>query len=99
MRKKPFVTPDRPMKQLQWDKVDAETVANTVWGLASKDGSEFSRKLQQRGVYGELEDDFRAKQFVTITAKREKKALVTILNPTRIQRLGTSLVCVLRAPR
>lgn len=75
------------MKQLQWDKLDAGTVANTVWALASEDASEFSKNLKLRGVFDQLEDDFRAKQTVTMTVKKEKKTLTSVLSNQDRQRI------------
>ena len=60
------IAPSTKMKQLQWDKVPQQLVARTVWNDESVEKEkEWVQKLQVDGVWQEMEEDFKAKQFVT----------------------------------
>ena len=81
------------MKQFQWDKLNSNGIASTVFaGDHQEEESEWARKLRMEGMFDDMEQEFRAKQTVQISAKRVKKTLDTVLKPEQRQRIGQSFV-------
>ncbi|WFD06218.1 hypothetical protein MVES1_001561 [Malassezia vespertilionis] len=71
------------MKQLQWDKLSAEHASNTVWGENGKFETELRSALLTRGVFDDMESEFKAKEVskkAAGTVKRDQKELQTYLN-------------------
>jgi cytokinesis protein len=71
------------MKQLQWDKIAAQNVGDTVWSKPLIDEQELTQVLKNEGFFEEMEEDFKAKQVTrrtTASAKRDKLELKTHLS-------------------
>ena len=80
------------MKQFQWDKLNSNGIASTVFaGDHQEEESEWARKLRLEGMFDDMEQEFRAKQTVQISAKRVKKTLDTVLKQEQRQRIGQSM--------
>lgn len=53
------------MKQLQWDKLPQQQAAKTLWGSESPSKErEWVNRLQLDGVWQDMEEGFKAKEFV-----------------------------------
>ena len=58
-------TPGIKMKQLQWDKLPHQQVSKTLWSDEdSQKEQDMLKKLQNDGVWSEMEEDFKAKQLM-----------------------------------
>ena len=58
-------TPGIKMKQLQWDKLPHQQVGKTHWSDEdTQKEQEMLKKLQNDGVWSEMEEDFKAKQLM-----------------------------------
>jgi cytokinesis protein len=58
-------TPGIKMKQLQWDKLPHQQVSKTLWSDEdSQKEQHMLKKLQNDGVWSEMEEDFKAKQLM-----------------------------------
>lgn len=56
---------NKKMKQLQWDKLPQQQVGKTVWNEDDPDQEkDWVKKLQDRRIWEEMEEDFQAKQLV-----------------------------------
>jgi cytokinesis protein len=78
------------MKQLQWDKLPQQAVGRTLWNSEDADKEkDWMQKLQLDGVWREMEEDFRAKVFVTrLLDKKKADELKSVLAPERKKNLG-----------
>ena len=70
------------MKQLQWDKLSAEHASSTVWGKTASDELMLREIILERGVFGEMEEEFKAKEASkrAVSVKKDSKELQTYLN-------------------
>lgn len=75
------------MKQLQWDKLNPQHAAETVWGTANQsDEAKLTEMLRDQGMFEEMEEDFKAKQVARRAtqqnglAKKEKVEFKTHLS-------------------
>lgn len=82
MRKNVLDMAKTRMKQLQWDKLSAEHASSTVWGKASKTEMLLRDAILQYGLFGEMEEEFKAKESSKKlhTVKKDNKELQTHLN-------------------
>ena len=87
-RKTPLDVAQRQMKQLQWDKLSPNVVASTVWGRGTLDESEWSEKLRQQGIFEEMEEDFRMKQFIKKVIRNDAAKLKSVLSDNQRKHIG-----------
>ncbi|KAL8279166.1 hypothetical protein RQP46_008422 [Phenoliferia psychrophenolica] len=91
-RKTALDVAQRQMKQLQWDKLPPNSVASTVWGRGTMDESLWSKKLRQQGIFDEMEEDFRVKQFLKRDIRHDAAKLKSILSDNQRKHIEIALL-------
>lgn len=83
MRKEVLEVAKTRMKQLQWDKLTPQHAAETVWGQQIVEEDKLTEMLREKGLFEEMEEDFKAKQInkrsTTTAAKKDKTDFKTHL--------------------
>lgn len=79
------------MKQLQWDKLPANAVGNSVFSRVGLTEAGLSERLRRQGAFDALEEEFKAKQTKKLVSKQAKQKLASVLKPEQRQRIGSSL--------
>lgn len=79
------MTASRKMKQLQWEKVHATKVKETVW--AEQDEAlapdEVADEFKKKDLWSEMEDEFKAREIAfNALAKKQKEELKSVLSPS-----------------
>jgi hypothetical protein len=85
--------PQVKLKNLQWQKLDARSVDNTIWKLENVNESELEDDLDKHGVFVKIESLFPAKvnNFFEKKLKAkvdEKKDAVTFLNREKARNIS-----------
>ena len=78
------------MKQVNWETISPDKLDHTIWAANDVDEMEWAQKLKEKGIFSQMEDEFKAKQIVKAAATKKKKEYVSVLEPKAQERIGMS---------
>lgn len=75
------------MKQVNWETINPDKLDKTIWGDNDVDELEWARTLKEKGIFDQMEEEFKARQIAKAVTTKRKKEYVSILEPKSQERI------------
>lgn len=75
------------MKQVNWETINPDQLGKTIWASNDVDELEWANKLKEKGIFDQMEEEFKTRQIVKVVTAKKKKEYVSILEPKSQERI------------